>query len=52
MENFLITQSEFVFFCECTYSTNNKKVGKKNLVFGNKNKFSGNKKFVFGNKII
>jgi hypothetical protein len=42
----------------CSYSTNNKKLVEKNLVFGNRNKFSGNrfksfgnKNFVFGNSI-
>ncbi len=55
MQNIYFLRKFYVMLS--SYSTNNKKVVKKNLVFGNKNfvfgnsiKVSGNKTFVFGNK--
>ncbi len=60
-ENIIIKQDvscEIFFFefenlwnLKTIHSTNNKKLVKKNVVFGNKNKFSENKNFAFGNGI-
>jgi hypothetical protein len=58
-KSFVQKKSRFREIKGKVYSTDNKKLVEKNLVFGNRNKFSanrfksfGNKKFVFGNKII